>query len=69
MLCLVIEHGMTPFCFQTAQKNSASLRSSVRQCENSNNVNRALLLNKARLSMFLLFNDLGFSNHYRYLTN
>ena len=29
----VIEHGMTPFRFQTAQKNPASLRSSVRQFE------------------------------------
>ena len=29
---------MTPFRFQTAQKNSASLRSSVRQFENSSDV-------------------------------
>ena len=35
MLCLVIEYGVTPFRFQTAQKNSALLRSSVRQFENS----------------------------------
>ena len=35
MLCSVIEHGMTPFRFQTALKNSASLRSSVRQFEKS----------------------------------
>ena len=38
----VIAYGMTPFLFQTAQKNSASLRSSVQQFENSNDVNRAL---------------------------
>ena len=31
----VIEQVMTPFRFKTAQKNSASLRSSVRQFENS----------------------------------
>ena len=30
------------FGFKTAQKNSASLRSSVWQFENSNDVNRAL---------------------------
>ena len=30
----LIEHGITPFCFQTAQKNSASLRS-ARHFENS----------------------------------
>ena len=35
VLCSVIEHGMTLFRFQTAQKNSASLRSSVLQFENS----------------------------------
>ena len=29
MLCSVLEHSMTPFRFQTAQKNSASLRSSL----------------------------------------
>ena len=39
MLCSVIEHGrVTLFCFQTAQKNSASLRSSVRQFEKLNDV-------------------------------
>ena len=42
MICSVIEHGMTPSLFQTAQKNSPSLRSSVGQFENSNGVNRAL---------------------------
>ena len=43
-LCLfsVIEHGMTPFRFQTTQKNSASLRSSIRQSENSITSYRAL---------------------------
>ena len=35
VLCLVIEHSMTLFRFQNAQKNSASLRSSKRQFENS----------------------------------
>ena len=34
----VIEHGMTQFRFQTAQKNSASLRYSIWQFENSNDV-------------------------------
>ena len=38
MLGSVIEHGMTPFRFQTAQKNSASLRSSIRQFEKINDV-------------------------------
>ena len=52
MLCSVIEHGMTVFRFQTAQKNSASLRSSVRQFENSVTSYRVLLLNIARLPMF-----------------
>ena len=33
---------MTPFRFQIAKKNSTSLRPSVRQFENSNDVNRAL---------------------------
>ena len=42
MLCSVIEHGTIPFRFQTAQKNSASLRSSVQHFENSNDINRAL---------------------------
>ena len=41
--------------FQTAQKNSASLRSSARQFENSVTSYRALSLNNARLSMFQLF--------------
>ena len=31
MLCLVIDHGMMSFCYQTAQKDSALLRSSVSQ--------------------------------------
>ena len=35
MLDLVIEYSVTPFRFQTGQKNWASLRSSVRQLENS----------------------------------
>ena len=35
MLCSVIEHGMTSYYFQTSQKNSASLRSSVWQFTNS----------------------------------
>ena len=35
MHCSVIEHGVTPFRFQTAQKNSALLRFSVWQFENS----------------------------------
>ena len=52
VLCSVIEHGMTPFRFQTAQQNSALLRSSVQQFENSNDINRALLLKKARLPVF-----------------
>ena len=52
VLCSVTEHGMTPFCFQTAQKNSASLRSFVRQFENSMTSYRALLLDNARLPMF-----------------
>ena len=52
MLCSVIEHGITPFHSQTAQKHSASLRSSLRQFENSVRSYHALLLNKARLSMF-----------------
>ena len=52
MLCSVIEYGMTPFHFQTAQKNSASLRSSVQQFENSVTSYRALLLNNARLPVF-----------------
>ena len=52
MLCSVIEHGMTQFRFRTAQKNSASLRSSVRRFENSMTSYRALLLNNARLPMF-----------------
>ena len=42
MLCSVIEHGMTPFRFQTAKKNSASLRFSVRQLENLKTSHRAL---------------------------
>ena len=43
-LCFVsvIEHGMTSIHFQTAQKNSASLRSSVSQFENSMTSYRAL---------------------------
>ena len=52
VLYLVIEHGMTPFRFQTAQKNSASLRYSVCQFDNSMTSYRALLLNKARLPIF-----------------
>ena len=40
---------MTPFRFQTAQKNSASLRSSVPQFENSLTLYRAVLPNDARL--------------------
>ena len=55
MLCSVIEYGMTPFRFQTAQKNSASLRSSVWQFENSMTSYHALQLNNARLPMFELF--------------
>ena len=31
MLCSLIEYDMIPFHFQTAQKNSSSLLSSVRQ--------------------------------------
>ena len=42
MLCSVIEHGVTPFVFQNAQKNSASLRSSVEQFENSGTSYHAL---------------------------
>ena len=42
MLYSLIELGMMPFPFQTAQKNSASLRSFVQQFENSNDVNCAL---------------------------
>ena len=42
MLFSVIEHGMTPFHFQTAQNNSASLCSSVWQLENSMASYRAL---------------------------
>ena len=52
MLCSVIEHDMTPFRFQTAQKNSALLRSSVKQFENSVTSYCALYLNNARLPMF-----------------
>ena len=52
MLCSVIEHGMTLFRFQTAQKNSASFRSPVRQFENSMTSYRALLLDNVRLPMF-----------------
>ena len=52
VLCSVIEDGMTPFRFQTAQKNSASLRFSARQFENLMTSYRALLLNNARLPMF-----------------
>ena len=52
VLYSVIEHSMTSFHFQTAQKNSASLRSSVRQFENSMTSYRALLLHNARLPMF-----------------
>ena len=36
VFCLVIEHGMTLLCFQTVQKKSAPLRSSLWQFENSN---------------------------------
>ena len=43
---------MTPFRFQTAQKNSASLRSSVRQFESLMTSYRALLLNTARRLIF-----------------
>ena len=39
VLCSVIEHDMTAFRFQTAQKNSASLCSSIQQFKNSNDVN------------------------------
>ena len=56
MLCSVIEHGMKLFRFQTVQKNSASLRSSVLQFENSVTSYRALLLNNAHA--FLCFNYL-----------
>ena len=35
VLCSVVEHVMTPFRFQTAQKNSTSLGSSTWQFENS----------------------------------
>ena len=42
MHCSVIDYGVTPFGFETAQKNSASLRSSVRQVENSMTSYRAL---------------------------
>ena len=42
MLCSVIDHGMTSFRFQTAQKDSASFRSSARQFENSMMSFRAL---------------------------
>ena len=42
LICSVIEHSMTPFLSQTAEKNLASLRSSARQEEKSNDVNRAL---------------------------
>ena len=38
MLLSVLEHSMTPLNFETAQKNSASLRSSRLQFENSNGV-------------------------------
>ena len=38
----VIEHGMMPFRFQTAQKNSTSLRSSALQFEKSMTSYRAL---------------------------
>ena len=40
VLCSVIEHGMAmaPFRFQAAQKNSASLRSSLWQFENINEI-------------------------------
>ena len=51
MLCSVIEDGMTLFHFETAQKKSASLRSSVLQLENSLTSYRALLLNNVRLPM------------------
>ena len=42
MLCSVKEHDMTLFRFQTAQKNTASLRSSVRQFGNSMTTYRVL---------------------------
>ena len=50
-LCFVIEHDMMSFRFQTTQKNSASLCSSVQQFENSMTSYR-LQLNNARLPMF-----------------
>ena len=61
MLCSVIEHGMTPVRFQTAQKNSASLRSSLWQFENSVTSYCALKMNHAHLLMFncLLFYNKG----------
>ena len=52
MLCSVIEHGMMLLRFQTAQNNSASYRSSVRQFENSVMSYRVLSLDNARLRMF-----------------
>ena len=50
MLCSVIEHSMTPFRFQTAQKTSASLRSSVR--EQTVNMNKQTMnMNKQTMNM------------------
>ena len=45
MLCSVVEHGITPFRFRTARKNSVPLLSSVWQFENSVELYYALQTN------------------------
>ena len=52
------------FHFQTAQKISASLRSSVPQFENSMTSYRVLLLNNAHLPMFSLLMSYHSQQHF-----
>ena len=54
MLYSLTEHGMTPFHFQNAQKNSASLRSSVWQLKTEMKSYHALQLKKACFPVFQL---------------
>ena len=53
VLCSVTEHGITPFHFQTAQKNSALLRSSLRQFENKMRSYRAAITEQCTPSYVL----------------